>query len=338
MMFGLEGPSKGYKALFHEGGTIAARQMFQVSVMKTMIPRSQTPGEKFLKTVKAAATIAKHERDSKIHIEYLNKQGGAEYGQEDMGGVEPISVKPKNDLHSDGCGDPKIVSLEDLHNVDAKNHSNNDMMKVEDMDGFSKTELISTDGENGKGAGKHDKDNDNDDNNDDDNNDEEHENDALDLTFPDEPLARVIYLMTAPITFSLYYTVPDVRRSDRENFFVVSFIMSIMWIVVYTFCMVWWATVIGDTLNIPSVIMGLTILAAGTSVPDLLTSVIVATHGHGDMAVSSSIGSNLFDVCIGLPIPWIIYIIVYNKPVEVGTNLILISVAILFIMLVATIR
>jgi|EP01046_Picozoa_sp_COSAG06_P032372 Ca2+/Na+ antiporter len=50
--------------------------------------------------------------------------------------------------------------------------------------------------------------------------------------------------------------------------------------------------------------MGLTFLAAGTSVPDLLTSVIVARQGHGDMAVSSSIGSNIFDVLVGLPFPW----------------------------------
>lgn len=50
--------------------------------------------------------------------------------------------------------------------------------------------------------------------------------------------------------------------------------------------------------------MGLTFLAAGTSVPDLLTSVIVARQGQGDMAVSSSIGSNIFDVLVGLPFPW----------------------------------
>jgi len=49
------------------------------------------------------------------------------------------------------------------------------------------------------------------------------------------------------------------------------------------------------------------VLAAGTSVPDLLSSVIVARRGHGDMAVSSSIGSNIFDILVGLPIPWILY-------------------------------
>ena len=70
--------------------------------------------------------------------------------------------------------------------------------------------------------------------------------------------------------------------------------------------MVWFATVIGWVCNIPSVVMGLTLLAAGTSVPDLLSSIIVAMQGKGDMAVSSSIGSNIFDILIGLPLPWII--------------------------------
>ena len=46
-------------------------------------------------------------------------------------------------------------------------------------------------------------------------------------------------------------------------------------------------------------VMGLTFLAAGTSIPDLITSVIVARKGHGDMALSSSIGSDMFDVTVG---------------------------------------
>jgi sodium/potassium/calcium exchanger 2 len=71
--------------------------------------------------------------------------------------------------------------------------------------------------------------------------------------------------------------------------------------------MVNWAETLGNTIGIPSVIMGLTFLAAGTSVPDLLSSVIVARMGEGDMAVSSSIGSNIFDILVGLPLPWLIY-------------------------------
>merc|ERR1719465_193076 len=64
---------------------------------------------------------------------------------------------------------------------------------------------------------------------------------------------------------------------------------------------------LGVMMDIPISIMGLFILAAGTSIPDCLSSVAVARRGHGDMAVSSSIGSNIFDVLIGLPIPWFMY-------------------------------
>ena len=55
---------------------------------------------------------------------------------------------------------------------------------------------------------------------------------------------------------------------------------------------------VGETIGISEEIMGLTILAAGTSIPDLITSVIVARKGLGDMAVSSSVGSNIFDITV----------------------------------------
>ena len=55
---------------------------------------------------------------------------------------------------------------------------------------------------------------------------------------------------------------------------------------ILSYFMVDLAEIVGATIGIPDVIMGLTILAAGTSVPDLLSSVIVARQGEGDMAVS----------------------------------------------------
>ena len=64
--------------------------------------------------------------------------------------------------------------------------------------------------------------------------------------------------------------------------------------------MVWMAEVIGDLIGINPSVMGLTFLAAGTSVPDLITSVIVAKKGFGDMAVSSSIGDRSYVYYRGL--------------------------------------
>lgn len=42
----------------------------------------------------------------------------------------------------------------------------------------------------------------------------------------------------------------------------------------------------------------MTYLVAAMSSPDLITSVIVARKGLGDMVVSSNVGSNIFDINI----------------------------------------
>nr|XP_022904455.1 sodium/potassium/calcium exchanger Nckx30C-like [Onthophagus taurus] len=131
----------------------------------------------------------------------------------------------------------------------------------------------------------------------------------------------------------------SLKRNDnaaqykRKKFFPITFLGSILWIAAYSYLMVWWANMVGETVSIPPEVMGLTFLAAGTSIPDLITSVIVARKGFGDMAVSSSVGSNIFDVTVGLPVPWLIYGIIYNKPVEVNSVGMVCSITILFMML-----
>lgn len=45
-------------------------------------------------------------------------------------------------------------------------------------------------------------------------------------------------------------------------------------------------------------LIGLTIVAVGTSLPELATSVIAALRGHGDIAVGNVVGSNIFNVLL----------------------------------------
>lgn len=115
------------------------------------------------------------------------------------------------------------------------------------------------------------------------------------------------FIIVFPLVLVMALTIPDVRIPGRSKWCYVSFVLSILWIGAFSYLMVDWAEIIGNTAGIPSVVMGYTVLAAGTSVPDLLSSVIVARRGSGDMAVSSSIGSNIFDILVGLPVPWILY-------------------------------
>jgi K+-dependent Na+/Ca+ exchanger-like protein len=122
------------------------------------------------------------------------------------------------------------------------------------------------------------------------------------------------YFLVFPLVLFLTLTIPDVQRPGNGKWCYVSFIMSVAWIGGFSYFMVDWAEIVGNTIGIPSSIMGLTVLAAGTSVPDLLSSVIVARRGQGDMAVSSSVGSNIFDILVGLPVPWILYTASPTKP------------------------
>ncbi|XP_045472225.1 sodium/potassium/calcium exchanger 3-like isoform X2 [Harmonia axyridis] len=112
------------------------------------------------------------------------------------------------------------------------------------------------------------------------------------------------WIFTWPISFILYLTTPDCRKYPR--LFVFTFLMCIIWIGITSYVVAWLITVVGDTLNIPDSVMGLTFLAAGTSVPEAVSSVIVTNQGHGAMGISSSIGSNTFDILLCLGIPWFI--------------------------------
>jgi len=145
----------------------------------------------------------------------------------------------------------------------------------------------------------------------------------------------VWYIICLPLVFVLTFTIPDVQRPGLEKWCYASFLLSIIWIGLFSYVMVDWAEVVGNTIGIPADIMGLTVLAAGTSVPDLFSSVIVARRGQGDMAISSSIGSNIFDILVGLPLPWLLYSAANNgKEVYIGSTGLLRSLLILIGMLV----
>uniref|UniRef100_A0A8D0DJ68 Solute carrier family 24 member 2 n=1 Tax=Salvator merianae TaxID=96440 RepID=A0A8D0DJ68_SALMN len=163
---------------------------------------------------------------------------------------------------------------------------------------------------------------------------EEDEDQPLSLAWPDTPRKQLTYLFILPIVFPLWATLPDVRNPSSKKLFPMTFFGSISWIAVFSYLMVWWAHQVGETIGITEEIMGLTILAAGTSIPDLITSVIVARKGLGDMAVSSSVGSNIFDITVGLPLPWLLFASVNDlSPVAVSSNGLFCAIVLLFIML-----
>nr|XP_056721893.1 sodium/potassium/calcium exchanger 5 [Euleptes europaea] len=122
------------------------------------------------------------------------------------------------------------------------------------------------------------------------------------FTVPEADLKRILWVLSLPILLLLYLTTPDCRRKFWKNWFMLTFLMAALWIAAFTYILVWMVTIVGETLKIPETVMGLTLLAAGTSIPDTVASVLVARKGRGDMAMSNIVGSNVFDLlCLGLP-------------------------------------
>eukprot|EP00051_Salpingoeca_urceolata_P021370 m.334324 g.334324 ORF g.334324 m.334324 type:complete len:260 (-) comp19785_c0_seq2:121-900(-) len=69
-------------------------------------------------------------------------------------------------------------------------------------------------------------------------------------------------------------------------------------------------------IGVDDYVMGLVVVAAGTSVPDALSSILVARDGFGDMAVSNAIGSNIFDINLGLGAPFLLKVLIDGAKVD----------------------
>ncbi|XP_042321420.1 sodium/potassium/calcium exchanger 3 isoform X2 [Sceloporus undulatus] len=176
-------------------------------------------------------------------------------------------------------------------------------------------------------------DNENNENDEEEEEEEEEDNDGPYTPFdPPSGVVEVLkWLFTWPLSLLLYFTVPNCNKPRWEKWFLVTFAASTIWIAAFSYIMVWMVTIIGYTLGIPDVIMGITFLAAGTSVPDCMASLIVARQGMGDMAVSNSIGSNVFDILIGLGLPWSLQTLAinYGSSIQLNSRGLIYSVALL---------
>lgn len=148
----------------------------------------------------------------------------------------------------------------------------------------------------------------------------------------DAPIAKAI---AKPLYLLFAVTIPDCSKPSNKKRYLLTFFMSIIWIGVLSYFMVTWASKLGCLWGVHPAVMGVTVLAAGTSVPDAIGSLLVARDGQGDMAVSNAIGSNVFDILLGLGLPWVLSCLIFNTGVPVDADNLLPMATILFATLLA---
>jgi len=149
--------------------------------------------------------------------------------------------------------------------------------------------------------------------------------DGPSFEFMNNWLFRVV---ACPFDVAFSYTVPTLANSNPEQLahtlpalrLLASFTLSMLWVAALSWAMTWTATGIGCVAKLDSAVIGVTLVATGTSLSGIISSTIVAKQGYGNMAVANALGSNVFCIFVGLGLPWFISTaLVHNKPFPIAS-------------------
>ncbi|WP_338353350.1 calcium/sodium antiporter, partial [Thalassolituus oleivorans] len=120
-------------------------------------------------------------------------------------------------------------------------------------------------------------------------------------------LIIALYLMFLDSSESGEAVVDEDEAAEIEN---TSMKSAMFWLViglaalmVSSKLLVWGSTGIAQAFGVSDLVIGLTIVAIGTSLPELAASVASALKGHHDIAIGNVIGSNIFNMLAVMPIP-----------------------------------
>ncbi len=88
---------------------------------------------------------------------------------------------------------------------------------------------------------------------------------------------------------------------------------------------------IAHRLNVSDRIIGLTVVAIGTSLPELITCVVAALKNQSDIAIGNIIGSNIFNILFVLGITGVIQPVKFIKEFYLDTFIAILAIILLFI-------
>ena len=148
----------------------------------------------------------------------------------------------------------------------------------------------------------------------------------------------LLVLFIGFIGYTLYIAKKGVSEEENANEDTGSIIKNILLIVIGIIGLkiggdltVDNSVLIAQELGLSEKVIGLTILAVGTSLPELVTSVMAALKGNDDIAIGNIIGSNIFNMLMIIGVSAIIAPITYNTTYNVQLIILMISLIVLFI-------
>jgi cation:H+ antiporter len=86
----------------------------------------------------------------------------------------------------------------------------------------------------------------------------------------------------------------------------ITFVIGLLLLVASSRLLVWGAAEIAGELGVSNMVIGLTVVAVGTSLPELAATMASALRGHAEIALGNILGSNLFNLLAVMAIPGLI--------------------------------
>lgn len=134
----------------------------------------------------------------------------------------------------------------------------------------------------------------------------------------------------------------DELHEEDEELPELSPLWAISWLIIGLLLLagssrllVWGATEIAQALGVSDLIIGLTIVAIGTSLPELAASIASALKGHTDIALGNVVGSNIFNIAAVMAVPGLLapitleaVVLWRDYGVTLGLTLLLVALAI----------
>jgi len=145
-------------------------------------------------------------------------------------------------------------------------------------------------------------------------------------------ILAVIYLSrksarTDPLRNELEREIPE-RLNIGES--IILFILGLALLLLGAYWLVECAIVVAKHFGLSDLIIGLTIIAIGTSLPELAASIMAVKKNEADIAIGNVIGSNMFNMLAVIGIPGMIHatdfdsIVLYRDfPVMIGMTLLM---------------
>lgn len=164
------------------------------------------------------------------------------------------------------------------------------------------------------------------------------------MFYNDQGLARMdgVILMILFCTFLFYIykqmkadtVVPEVQIVEASGLKTWTLIiLGLLGLIIGGKLIVDNAVSIASALGVSEKIIGLTIIAAGTSLPELMTSVVAAFKKNSDIAIGNIVGSNIFNIFLILSVSSLVRPIEYNAVFNNDIYLLIIGTAFLFLVM-----